>query len=89
MEKTPDIKFGTDGWRGVMARDFTFENVRRVAQAIADYVKDETEKNPKRKPPFEGQAPRAGFPGKPQFNGDRIEHGFGKPAAVVISGTEK
>ena len=53
MEKQIDIKFGTDGWRGVMARDFTFENVRRMAQAIADYVKDETEKN-KRKPPFTG-----------------------------------
>ncbi|MBI4375810.1 MAG: phosphoglucomutase/phosphomannomutase family protein [Elusimicrobia bacterium] len=48
MEKTVEIKFGTDGWRGVMARDFTFENVRRVAQAIADYVKDE--KSPKKKP---------------------------------------
>lgn len=34
-----DIKFGTDGWRGVMARDFTYDNVRKVAQAIADYAK--------------------------------------------------
>ena len=33
------IKFGTDGWRGVIADDFTFENVRRVAQATADYWK--------------------------------------------------
>src|SRR5713101_2860803 len=32
------IKFGTDGWRGVIADDFTFENVRRVAGAIASYV---------------------------------------------------
>jgi alpha-D-glucose phosphate-specific phosphoglucomutase len=32
-----EIKFGTDGWRGVIARDFTFSNVDRVAQAIADY----------------------------------------------------
>jgi alpha-D-glucose phosphate-specific phosphoglucomutase len=32
------IKFGTDGWRGVIADDFTFENVRKVAQAIARYV---------------------------------------------------
>src|SRR6266481_3657741 len=32
------IKFGTDGWRGLIADDFTFENVRRVAAAIADYV---------------------------------------------------
>ena len=31
------IKFGTDGWRAVMAEDFTFANVARVAQATADY----------------------------------------------------
>ena len=37
--KVPDIRFGTDGWRGVMARDFTFDNVRRVAQALAEYLK--------------------------------------------------
>jgi alpha-D-glucose phosphate-specific phosphoglucomutase len=34
------IKFGTDGWRGVISDDFTFENVRICAQAIADYVKE-------------------------------------------------
>jgi len=33
------IIFGTDGWRGVIAQDFTFDNVRVVAQAIADYLK--------------------------------------------------
>jgi phosphomannomutase len=32
------IKFGTDGWRGVIAGDFTFSNARVVAQAIARYV---------------------------------------------------
>jgi phosphomannomutase len=32
-----DIKFGTDGWRAVIAEDFTFRNVERVAQASADY----------------------------------------------------
>src|SRR2546430_2393327 len=31
------IKFGTDGWRAVIAEDFTFNNVERVAQAAADY----------------------------------------------------
>jgi alpha-D-glucose phosphate-specific phosphoglucomutase len=36
---TTEIKFGTDGWRGIIADDFTFENVRRVAAAIAAYVK--------------------------------------------------
>jgi phosphomannomutase len=34
----PQIKFGTDGWRGFIADDFTFDNVRRVASAIASYV---------------------------------------------------
>ncbi|MGD0213870.1 MAG: phosphoglucomutase/phosphomannomutase family protein [Terriglobales bacterium] len=33
------IKFGTDGWRGLIADDFTFDNVRRVAAAIAKYVR--------------------------------------------------
>ena len=33
-----EIKFGTDGWRAVIANDFTFENVRRVVGAIASYV---------------------------------------------------
>lgn len=33
------IKFGTDGWRAVIAEDFTFENVSRVAQATATYWK--------------------------------------------------
>jgi alpha-D-glucose phosphate-specific phosphoglucomutase len=33
------IKFGTDGWRGVIARDFTFDNVRVCAQAVAEYLK--------------------------------------------------
>ena len=34
----PTIKFGTDGWRGVIADDFTFANVRTAAEAIAAYV---------------------------------------------------
>jgi phosphomannomutase len=34
----PQIKFGTDGWRGLIADDFTFSNVRIAAQAIAAYV---------------------------------------------------
>ena len=32
------IRFGTDGWRAVIAEDFTAENVRKVAHAIARYV---------------------------------------------------
>ena len=33
------IKFGTDGWRAIIAEDFTFANLDRVAQASADYWK--------------------------------------------------
>ncbi len=32
------IKFGTDGWRGLIADDFTFANVRTAAEAIAAYI---------------------------------------------------
>src|SRR5438093_11776873 len=33
-----DIKFGTDGWRGRIADDYTFANVRRCAQGFANYL---------------------------------------------------
>src|SRR5258708_26837216 len=35
------IKFGTSGWRGLIARDFTFDNVRLATQGIAEYLKSE------------------------------------------------
>jgi len=34
-----NIKFGTDGWRGKIAEDFTFDNVRRCTQGFAQYLK--------------------------------------------------
>ncbi|MFC1964545.1 phosphoglucomutase/phosphomannomutase family protein [Chloroflexota bacterium] len=33
------MKFGTDGWRAIIAQDFTFDNVRFCAQGVADYLK--------------------------------------------------
>jgi len=35
-----EIKFGTDGWRGIIAWDFTFKNVHLMAQALADYINE-------------------------------------------------
>jgi len=35
------IKFGTDGWRGVIAREFTFDNLSLVAQATMDYLQEQ------------------------------------------------
>ena len=34
-----DIRFGTDGWRAIIAEDFTFANVARCAQGVVDYLK--------------------------------------------------
>ncbi len=39
------IKFGTDGWRGRIAEDYTFDNVRRCAQGFADYLDEKGYKN--------------------------------------------
>ncbi|GMQ78358.1 MAG: phosphoglucomutase/phosphomannomutase family protein [Anaerolineae bacterium] len=33
-----EIKFGTDGWRGRIAEDYTFDGVRRCAQGFAEYI---------------------------------------------------
>ncbi|MGH9597401.1 MAG: phosphoglucomutase/phosphomannomutase family protein, partial [Edaphobacter sp.] len=38
MAETTVVKFGTDGWRGIIADDFTYANVRVAASAIANYV---------------------------------------------------
>ena len=43
------IKFGTDGWRAVIAEDFTFANVTRVAQATADFWSANPEPGAERK----------------------------------------
>ncbi len=38
------IKFGTDGWRAIMDKEFTMENVERVAQAFSDFILNEFQK---------------------------------------------
>ncbi len=35
-----NIKFGTDGWRAIIAEDFTFDNVELVTKAVAAYIKE-------------------------------------------------
>src|SRR6188474_2585724 len=39
------IKFGTDGWRGVIAEDYTFDNLRRAAQGFASYLLEKGKKD--------------------------------------------
>ena len=54
------IKFGTSGWRAVMAEDFTFTNVSRAVHGIARYVSSQKSKAPKvivgRDPRFLGES---------------------------------
>ncbi|MCB0207670.1 MAG: hypothetical protein KDH89_22850, partial [Anaerolineae bacterium] len=35
-----DIVFGTDGWRGKVGENYTFDNLRRCAQGFAEYLRD-------------------------------------------------
>ncbi len=51
------IRFGTDGWRGLIAREFTFENLERVAQAYADFLRQQ-----ERRASDEGEARRKSEP---------------------------
>ncbi len=41
------VRFGTDGWRGIIARDFTFDNVGRAAEALARHLRDPQRRNEK------------------------------------------
>jgi phosphomannomutase len=45
-EPLAQITFGTDGWRAIIAREFTFANVERVAQAYADYLSQSSRVTP-------------------------------------------
>ncbi len=75
------IKFGTSGWRGLIARDFTFENVRLATQGIADYLKDEL-KN--KKSPVRGRKPVVIIGHDTRFLG----HEFSLAAAEVLAAND-
>jgi phosphomannomutase len=64
-----EIKFGTDGWRGIMARDFTFANVARVAQAAADFWNREIQD---RASPIFGRIPKVVVGYDRRFFSDRF-----------------
>jgi phosphoglucomutase len=66
------IKFGTSGWRGIISDDFTFDNVKIVCQAIADFIK--SRKSEKGRPVIIG--------GDARFLSDK----FSDAAAEVMAG---
>src|ERR1700720_4586498 len=47
MTNASPIKFGTSGWRGLIADDFTFANVRLAVTAIAEHINSKTAKEAK------------------------------------------
>jgi phosphomannomutase len=73
------IKFGTDGWRAVIAEDFTFANVTRVAQATADFWKSEISNS---KSEIFGREPKVIVGYDRRFFSDR----FAQTAAEVFAG---
>lgn len=46
QKMSTQIKFGTSGWRAVMAEEFTFANVRRALVGISRYVASQKNKAP-------------------------------------------
>jgi len=66
------IKFGTDGWRGIIADDFTFENVRVVTQGVCEYLEHKAE--------TKGDKPRVVIGYDTRFISDR----FARAAAGVL-----
>jgi len=67
------IKFGTEGWRAVIAEEFTFANVRLVAQAIADYYRHRTSR---------GGGPTIGV----GYDGRFLSREFAQTVAQVLAG---
>jgi phosphomannomutase len=75
------IKFGTDGWRAVIAEDFNFANVARVAQATADFWKSEIGN---RKSEIFGRQPKVVVGYDRRFFSDR----FAQITAEVLAGND-
>jgi phosphomannomutase len=46
-DNNPEIKFGTDGWRAIIGDTFTFENLRHISQATADFLNSSKSGKPK------------------------------------------
>jgi phosphomannomutase len=82
-ERPATIRFGTDGWRAVIADEFTFENVERVAQAYADFI------NQQRKSDDEDEVDAASRP-HVVVGYDRrfLSERFAERASEVLAGNE-
>ena len=76
----PVIKFGTDGWRGVIAGDFTFANVRVAAAAVAAYLHGQSSN-----PPDPRQSPSRGI--CIGYDSRFLSEAFARTCAEVVAAT--
>ncbi len=79
-EHLTPIRFGTDGWRAVIADGFTFENVERVAQAYADFINQH--------PPAGGAEPSAQKQVVVGYDRRFLSEHFAARASEVLAGNE-
>lgn len=77
------IRFGTDGWRAVMAEGFTFFNLERVAQAYAGFLKQQLANNPRPKKGESGPPPPLVIVG---YDRRFLSEHFAARAAEVLAG---
>ena len=84
------IRFGTDGWRARIADEFTFENVERVAQAYADFIRQQTLNEPQH--PHAGDEVREAPAAHPHvvvgYDRRFLSERFAERAAEVLAGNE-
>src|SRR5438105_4263619 len=80
------IRFGTDGWRAIIAHEFTFANLERVAQAYADYLNQQTAQTAPRDSDGDGRthAPQVVVGYDRRF----LSEQFAERAAEVLAGNE-
>jgi phosphomannomutase len=76
------IKFGTDGWRAVIADGFTFANVERVAQAYADYLVRHRPYEPNTTGPLDTRPPLVVVGYDRRF----LSESFAERAAEILTG---
>lgn len=70
------IKFGTDGWRGIIAKEFTFEKIRLISLGISEYLKNKAE--------LKGKLPKVVIGYDTRFLSDL----FAKSAAEIFSASD-
>src|SRR5258705_10677082 len=87
MSDLAKIKFGADGWRAVIAREYTFANLGRVAQAYADYLNENKKESLRKQVVNVGQISKTEA-SDPLFT-NVVEQAVSSSQALVIVGYDR